>query len=65
MRGFRAPQVNFVHESLIDELATQMKMDPFKLRMKNCFDLGSATATGQVLIRAWTERHHGEGKGDV
>jgi len=49
MRGFGAPQVNFVHESLIDELATQMKMDPFKLRMKNCFDLGSATATGQVL----------------
>jgi CO/xanthine dehydrogenase Mo-binding subunit len=49
MRGFGAPQVNFVHESIIDELADLLKMDPYQLRMKNCFDLGSETATGQVL----------------
>jgi CO/xanthine dehydrogenase Mo-binding subunit len=49
MRGFGAPQVNFVHESLIDELAYQLGMNPYDLRLKNCFDLGSETATGQIL----------------
>jgi CO/xanthine dehydrogenase Mo-binding subunit len=49
MRGFGAPQVNFAHESLVDELAEILGMDPFDLRMKNCVDLGSQTATGQVL----------------
>ena len=49
MRGFGAPQANFAHESLIDELADLLKIDPYALRMKNCFTLGSQTATGQVL----------------
>ncbi|NWF93251.1 MAG: xanthine dehydrogenase family protein [Syntrophaceae bacterium] len=49
MRGFGAPQVNFVHESIIDELAEALQMNPYDLRMKNCFELGSVTATGQVL----------------
>lgn len=49
MRGFGAPQANFAHESLVDELADLLKMDPYELRMKNCFRLGSKTATGQVL----------------
>ena len=49
MRGFGAPQVNFVHESLIDELAYQLGMNPYDLRLKNCFGLGSETATGQIL----------------
>ena len=49
MRGFGAPQANFAHESLVDELADLLKMGPYELRMKNCFKLGSATATGQVL----------------
>jgi nicotinate dehydrogenase large molybdopterin subunit len=49
MRGFGAPQANFAHESLVDELADLLKMDPYELRMKNCFKLGSQTATGQVL----------------
>ena len=49
MRGFGAPQVNFAHESLIDELAEIMGMDPYELRLKNAFELGSETATGQIL----------------
>ena len=49
MRGFGAPQANFAHESLVDELADLLEMDPYELRMKNCFKLGSHTATGQVL----------------
>lgn len=49
MRGFGAPQVNFAHESLVDELAERLGMDPYELRIKNCVELGSQTATGQVL----------------
>jgi CO/xanthine dehydrogenase Mo-binding subunit len=49
MRGFGAPQVNFAHESLVDELAEILGMDPYYLRLKNCFEVGSETATGQLL----------------
>jgi CO/xanthine dehydrogenase Mo-binding subunit len=49
MRGFGAPQANFAHESLIDELAEKMNMDSYELRRKNAFELGSETATGQIL----------------
>ena len=49
MRGFGAPQSNFAHESLVDELADLLKIDPFELRLKNAFKLGSKTATGQVI----------------
>jgi nicotinate dehydrogenase large molybdopterin subunit len=49
MRGFGAPQSNFAHESLVDELADLLKMDPYELRLKNAFKLGSKTATGQVI----------------
>lgn len=49
MRGFGAPQSNFAHESLVDELADLLKMDPYELRLKNAFKLGSRTATGQVI----------------
>ncbi len=49
MRGFGAPQSNFAHESLVDELADLLNMDPFELRRKNCLQLGSITATGQVI----------------
>jgi nicotinate dehydrogenase large molybdopterin subunit len=49
MRGFGVPQVNFAHESLIDELAEKLGMDPYDLRLKNAFELGSETSTGQVL----------------
>jgi CO/xanthine dehydrogenase Mo-binding subunit len=52
MRGFGAPQVNFVHESLIDELAEELSMDPYELRLKNALELGSATATGQILTHS-------------
>jgi CO/xanthine dehydrogenase Mo-binding subunit len=49
MRGFGAPQSNFAHESVVDELADLLKMDPYELRLKNAFKLGSKTATGQVI----------------
>jgi len=49
MRGFGSPQVNFAIESLIDELAEQLKIDPLALRKKIIFRDGSITSTGQPL----------------
>jgi CO/xanthine dehydrogenase Mo-binding subunit len=52
MRGFGAPQVAFAIESILDELALELKMDPLALRMKNGFVKGDATICGQVLDHA-------------
>jgi CO/xanthine dehydrogenase Mo-binding subunit len=49
MRGFGAPQVCFAHESIIDELAHELGINPLEIRKRNAFRLGSITATGQVL----------------
>ncbi len=49
MRGFGAPQVHIAHEQIMDELALELGLDPLEIRRKNAFQLGSATATGQVL----------------
>ena len=52
MRGFGVPQVAFAIESILDELAVELKMDPLALRMKNGFVKGDATICGQVLDHA-------------
>lgn len=49
MRGFGSPQVNFAIESLMDELAERVGLDPLEIRLRNCFERGSITATGQRL----------------
>lgn len=49
MRGFGSPQVIFAVESLMDELAHELNMDPVELRRINIFRQGSITATGQKL----------------
>jgi CO/xanthine dehydrogenase Mo-binding subunit len=49
MRGFGSPQVNFAIESMMDELAERVGMNPLEIRIKNCFRRGSVTATGQKL----------------
>ena len=49
MRGFGMPQVNFATESIIDEAAYVLKMDPIEFRLKNVLKDGSITATGQKL----------------
>lgn len=48
-RGFGSPQVNFSSESIMDELADELDMDPYDLRILNGFVEGSQTATGQIL----------------
>jgi aldehyde oxidoreductase len=49
MRGFGVPQVAFAIESILDELASELKMDPLALRTKNGFVKGDTTICGQVL----------------
>jgi CO/xanthine dehydrogenase Mo-binding subunit len=49
MRGFGSPQVNFAIESMMDELAEHVGMSPLEIRLKNGFESGAVTATGQKL----------------
>ncbi len=48
-RGFGSPQVNFATDSMVDELAQELDMDPCQFRRINVMRDGSRTATGQVL----------------
>jgi len=48
-RGYGGPQVGLAHEIQMDRLAKALSMDPVDLRLKNALDVGSTTATGQVL----------------
>jgi len=48
-RGFGSPQVSFARESLVDEAARQLGIDPIELRLRNAWRPGDVTATGQVL----------------
>ena len=48
-RGFGVPQAAIAHESLMDELAAALDMDPLEYRHRNALRVGDRTATGQVL----------------
>ena len=49
MRGFGAPQVCFAYESHMDDIASELGIEPLDFRLKNAFNEGSASPTGQVL----------------
>jgi len=51
MRGYGSPQVIFANESLMDELAHELGITPFEIRLKNILKNGSVTASGQKLDR--------------
>ena len=46
MRGFGGPQAAFAMESLVDEIASELKEDPIALREKNALTKGGRTVTG-------------------
>lgn len=48
-RGFGAPQVSFARESLLDELASLVDVQPFEVRRRNAWREGAVTCTGQIL----------------
>ncbi len=47
-RAYGSPQSFFASESLMDELAKKMGVDPFELRYKNIYRPGATTPTGQT-----------------
>ncbi len=48
-RGFGVPQTAIATETLMDELAERLGIDPLELRLRNALKPGLCTATGQVL----------------
>lgn len=46
-RAFGSPQAFLASESIMDELAEKMGMDPFELRYKNVYRPGATSPTGQ------------------
>jgi CO/xanthine dehydrogenase Mo-binding subunit/aerobic-type carbon monoxide dehydrogenase small subunit (CoxS/CutS family) len=48
-RGFGINQVAFAIESLLDEAARKLELDPFELRLRNALHAGSKTASGEIL----------------
>lgn len=48
-RGFGVPQLTWAHESQMDMIATRLNIDPVEIRMRNLYDLGDKTCTGEVL----------------
>ncbi len=51
-RGFGSPQVLFAIESLIDEAAEKLGIDPIDIRLKNALKVGSRTATDHLLTES-------------
>jgi CO/xanthine dehydrogenase Mo-binding subunit len=51
-RGFGQPQTIFANESVVDEMAERLGMDPVEIRLKNCLTVGKRTATGQLLTES-------------
>ena len=49
MRGYGVPQVAFALESLMDELAGRLGLDPIELRLRNALDTTLPNATGQIM----------------
>ena len=52
MQGFGNPQVTFAAESLMDELAEKLEMDPIELRLKNYVGLGDTFWGQGPLVRS-------------
>ncbi len=48
-RGFGQPQISFANESLIDDLADKIGIDPIEFRLRNILKKGSLTSTSQKI----------------
>jgi CO/xanthine dehydrogenase Mo-binding subunit len=48
-RGYGHPEVHWMVERQMDQIARQLKMDPFDLRLKNLLVPGKVNALGQVM----------------
>jgi len=48
-RGFGQPQTIFANESVVDEVADTLGIDPIEIRLLNALAVGKRTATNQLL----------------
>jgi len=51
-RGFGQPQVIFANESVVDEVASALGIDPIEIRLRNCLDVGKRTGTNHLLTES-------------
>ncbi len=51
-RGFGSPQVFFAMESIVDQIAQKLEMDPIYIRRINALEKGISTPTGHFLREA-------------
>jgi xanthine dehydrogenase molybdenum-binding subunit len=51
-RGFGVTQSAFAIESMMDELAEKLHLDPVELRRRNALQVGTVTNTGQMLTES-------------
>lgn len=49
LRGFGSPQVDFCSESLMDEIAETLGMDPLEVRRRNMVREGGPSSVGQIM----------------
>lgn len=49
MRGYGSTQVTACNETLMDQVAEKLGMDPYEFRMKNGLDIGLQTPAGQII----------------
>jgi len=52
-RGFGSNQANIGYESIIDELARKLNMDPLEIRRINCMHTGDALSTTEQVIKTY------------
>jgi CO/xanthine dehydrogenase Mo-binding subunit/aerobic-type carbon monoxide dehydrogenase small subunit (CoxS/CutS family) len=55
-RGFGINQVAMAMESLMDEAARRLGLDPFEIRLRNALGVGDRTASGETLRVSVTTR---------
>jgi carbon-monoxide dehydrogenase large subunit len=48
-RGYGVPQLSWAHESQMDMMAHRLGIDTLELRLRNLFEVGDTTCTGEVL----------------
>ena len=56
LRGFGSPQVDFCSESLMDEIAKELGMDPVELRKRNMLYEGCTSTTGQHMTNVTLDK---------
>ncbi len=48
-RGYGVPQLSWAHESQMDMMAHRLGINPLELRLRNLFEVGDTTCTGEML----------------